>query len=221
MCRIIPHIHLTQIHRQKDEMFVGMLQSIWMGYCDEEDLDVLLRERNVDDGVVLFATKDRVREHNDRELDMLHHRPQPYNCIDSGQSQGDEQRFEERLVLKETMPVVLLANLDVENGICNGSQGRIVGFEPLKPEEEPKEPEEKNYKRDKVAYGVAMHKYRQVNQFKKTRNLFPIVEFSNGDTRVIRPDCSVFNVETMLKLDPVVGNFMQKVAAKARADASG
>lgn len=93
-------------------MFVGMLQSIRMGYCNEEDLDVLLRERNVDDGVVLFATKDRVREHNDRELDMLHHRPQVYDCVDSGQSRGDEQRFEDRLVLKETMPVVLLANVN-------------------------------------------------------------------------------------------------------------
>ncbi|KAF6808490.1 ATP-dependent dna helicase pif1 [Colletotrichum sojae] len=205
------YIHLTKIHRQKDKEFVEMLQHIRMGLCVDKELNVLLQQRNVEDGIFLFADKKAVKAHNGRELDKLKHRPQAYTCVDSGQSRGDDQRFEERLVLKEAMPVVLLANIDVEAGLCNGSQGKIVAFVPLKPEEEPSEPKKKNYKGDDLAYEIAMEKFHQVNAFKGRHKLYPEVQFSKGQTCVIRPECSVFNIE----------GFMKEVEEQARADASG
>jgi len=40
--------------------------------------------------------------------------------------------------LKEGMLVVLLVNLDINAGLVNGSQGKIVGFEKYSPEQLPK-----------------------------------------------------------------------------------
>lgn len=92
-------------------MFVGILQNIRMGHGNDEDLNILLQKRDVDDGVVLFPKKDQVKEHNDAELDKLKHKEHRYDSINIDNSGDDDQRFAKTLVLKKTMPVVLLSNV--------------------------------------------------------------------------------------------------------------
>ncbi|KAK1978739.1 hypothetical protein LZ30DRAFT_205789 [Colletotrichum cereale] len=63
------------------------------------------------------------------------------------------------------MPVILLANIDLEGKLCNGSQGTICAFEPISPENMPKVPQGRNYKKDPIGYLVAMKRYELTQRF--------------------------------------------------------
>ncbi|KAK4459302.1 hypothetical protein QBC42DRAFT_183694, partial [Cladorrhinum samala] len=43
----------------------------------------------------------------------------------------EEHRWERQLSLKKGVHFLLLMNLCLERGLCNGSQGRIIDFEPF------------------------------------------------------------------------------------------
>ena len=121
---------------------------------------------------------------------------------DNGRYQGREDgplkalqdhRFEERLELKINTLVILLVNLNIEAGLVNGAQGKVVGFQPYsqsggaQPQDQPSSylPE-------------ILGEYKEVRQqrlgsFVRTRSVkaWPIVKFNNGITQIIYAQCQL------------------------------
>ncbi|TEA21108.1 ATP-dependent DNA helicase pfh1 [Colletotrichum sidae] len=181
----------------KDQGFIRMLQNIRMGQVNEDDLDILLQNRPVLDGTVLFSHKDMVRKRNEEELYKIKNTARTYSSVDHQVPEydaDDKHRYEKHLNLKVDMPVILLSNIAVDEGLCNGSQGKLIGFETF-PEDELKSPNEKNYKNDHIGFQAACERYNQVQRYKTKQKYYPLVKFANGQTRVIIPDCHMWEME--------------------------
>lgn len=155
------HINLSKIHRQKDEVFIKILQKLRVGtVLTNEDRQLLLNHPcDVTNAVKLFPRRLEVKRINDTEFDRLNTQKHGYTCLDyfawnevhgNLQSKGIRNRFDDSLeALREHrleniveykvgMLVVLLVNLDITAGLVNGSQGRIIGFEQYDPAKLPK-----------------------------------------------------------------------------------
>ncbi|GKT66457.1 ATP-dependent DNA helicase PIF1 [Colletotrichum tofieldiae] len=74
-------------------------------------------------------------------------------------------RYSKRVELKVHMPVILLANIDLESGLCNGSQGIICGFVPSFRVVTPEEPQKRNYKKDPDGFRIATERYKRIEEF--------------------------------------------------------
>lgn len=118
-----------------------------MGY---KDGDVILH--NETKPVKLMPIKIAVKNINDLEMNKLEEEPIIYNCETkytvpqyaesnpSFKKPTDKQiehesnfiiknaLFDEKLVLKLGCQVMCIANIDIDNGICNGSTGKIIEF---------------------------------------------------------------------------------------------
>ncbi|KAF4828238.1 ATP-dependent DNA helicase pfh1 [Colletotrichum tropicale] len=190
----------------KDEGFVRTLQNIRMGRIDDGDLDILLKKRETGHGAYLFSRKINVENYNDSQFKNLKGIATEYLCVDHPEAHpdhDDKQRYRQKLSMK----------IAVEEGLCNGSQGKVVNFLPH-PQDEPKEPSKRNYRHDQLGYDIACARYHQIQKFKDKRYkqtresendfrevLYPEVMFSNGRRRVIGPDCSIFNIESVETAD--------------------
>ncbi|VBB81010.1 Putative DNA repair and recombination protein [Podospora comata] len=104
----------------------------------------------------------------------------------------DDHRFERKLSLKKGMRVVLLSNLDVEAGLYNGSQGKVVGFEPLTfPTYLGQVRGEYATLREKLISDFASAHAEEMRRYGLG---WPIVEFDNGHTETIYAECNVHAV---------------------------
>ncbi|RYP50182.1 hypothetical protein DL768_004238 [Monosporascus sp. mg162] len=97
------------------------------------------------------------------------------------------------------MLVVLLANLDLGKGLCNGSQGIVRGFERVDPATIPIPKSNIDGQSEHLACGDGGQlNEKQINLFIKDtgqrEKLYPIVQFHNGETRMIYPDCCIAEV---------------------------
>jgi ATP-dependent DNA helicase PIF1 len=100
--------------------------------------------------------------------------------------------------VKQGMLVVLLTNLDLASGLCNGSQGLIAGWERYDPK---KMPRARWGKSDEPSPGMkfmgdhALTKEIQVARFIEEDAMevrqWPVVRLLNGVVRTIYADCSV------------------------------
>lgn len=155
------HINLTNIHRQSDQVFIGILQKLRIGKpLTNADRQLLLDHPcDVKNAVKLFPTREEVRRINQTEFDRLVTAKRDYRCLDYfrwNEEHGNlrdkdrrspvdnslialrEHRLETKVEFKAGMLVVLLVNLDITNGLVNGSQGRVIGFEPYAESKLPK-----------------------------------------------------------------------------------
>ncbi|EXF83765.1 ATP-dependent DNA helicase PIF1 [Colletotrichum fioriniae PJ7] len=209
------YVHLREIHRQKDESFVSILQKCRLGKAlDASDISTLLHHpTEVENGARLYSKREEVDDRNDLSFEELPGRPRKYKCLDVykpsesdvGDSKSDhampsdvsrlrkDHRYASDLVLKRNMPVILLANIDLKATLVNGSQGVIDDFVPCDRLEPPTKPQKHNYEKDPEGYRRAMERYRHISRFIHTNiaDLLPSVKFSNGTKRVIGPDCTV------------------------------
>ncbi|CZT17901.1 uncharacterized protein RCC_03738 [Ramularia collo-cygni] len=114
-----------------------------------------------------------------------------------------QHRYQDELELKQGMKVLLVANLDQERGLVNGSSGKIIGFEEMT---DAKLPRAKRKANDTSLDGEPLitHKHKRyaqerVREFKyqsKESQLWPIVRFTNGVERVIYAHCSITELGT-------------------------
>jgi ATP-dependent DNA helicase PIF1 len=130
-----------------------------------------------------------------------------------------EHRFDECVELKLGMLVVLLTNLDLSAGLCNGSQGIICGWEPYDRNNLPKavnngnkqdvEPGKRingdraEMKEDmirqfikgqpgyRVVGGGGNGGQQQQQQHVEQKKAWPMVQFHNGQRRTIYAECSI------------------------------
>ncbi len=151
-------VELGTVFRQKDDVFVSLLDQLRRGECPPSSLALLrtCAERDLDslaeaDGIrptSLLTHKKEVDEMNARELGRLAGQAVAYNAKDSSASSGGgtlgsthlEQLASScparaRLELKIGAQVILLRNLNVATGLANGSRGVVVRFgaSPQKP----------------------------------------------------------------------------------------
>ncbi|CAN8103227.1 unnamed protein product [Discula destructiva] len=204
------HVHLKTIHRQHDDKFVSMLQKCRLGDpFTEEEVDLLMNHEAESTGAVeLYSTRDEVRAVNEREFKRLSTPPRTFKCHDTfvwqkkhhpqlarkaeRSPQGwltclEEHSLDRQVELKEGMRVVLLINIDLDRGLCNGSQGTIVGWDPAA------RLSASAAKRNGAA-GYGELKREQIAAFedKAVRPvMWPRVRFTSGEERIIGPECMI------------------------------
>lgn len=221
------HVHLRKIHRQSDEVFIKILQKCRMGErLSREDSDLLMDHKcMVHHATKLYATRNEVNEVNTREFNRLNGQKHVFWCLDEFKWQQErhphfarkgardprgsrppgpllelsDHRFADCVELKRGMLVVLLVNLDLEAGLCNGSQGIICGFEPYSPDTLPRARKDKHdIPINEIRGDLAHLKATQIKQFitdpTVTNKVWPVVRFHNGLRKIIYAESSIAEI---------------------------
>ncbi|KAK3989365.1 putative DNA repair and recombination protein [Cladorrhinum sp. PSN332] len=211
-------IYLKAIHRQRDPIFISLLQKCRLGIpFSENDIIALTAPKpgiSPGEAVKLFPLRADVRRTNHMAfqkleppsitfecLDHFHgrkkHRFQYDKRLDDGTLEClDQHRFERELRLIKGMRILLLANLDLKRGLCNGSQGIIAGFEDFNRENIPTR-RNGNLKGEHIEIREKLIRYfawAHESELRQNGFGWPIVKFDNGLTRTIYPDCTVNEV---------------------------
>jgi ATP-dependent DNA helicase PIF1 len=241
-CKFV-HVNLTNIHRQSDRVFIEILQKLRIGKpLSPADRALLIDHPcDVKNAAKLFSTREEVRRVNQTEFDRLRTAKRDYTCLDYfswNEQHGNlrnkglrsphdnslealrEHKLDRLVEFKAGMLVVLLINLDITNGLVNGSQGRVIGFEPYAVSKLPKAalrdgdrffPEVPTKAKSKFRLpgedtsdaapaGELRGEYAplreaQIQDFllqaKNLHKMWPVVEFDNGVRRTIYADCQI------------------------------
>jgi ATP-dependent DNA helicase PIF1 len=144
-------VYLTEIVRQKDIVFQTFLNSVRMGIVDDFVLRILEERKNAvmenKYGIIptyIYTTRNDVSQHNDRELDTLASSGveffeynaeifiQPFTKRPDIVEDRINRDFNgvQSLQICVNAQVMLLKNLDLSQGLANGSRGIIVRFDP-------------------------------------------------------------------------------------------
>ncbi|RYP76890.1 hypothetical protein DL771_001443 [Monosporascus sp. 5C6A] len=218
------HVQLNTIHRQSDEAFIRILQKCRIGeQLAQAETELLMNHScMVHHATKLFATREEVNRVNKTEFERLNGQNHTYWCLDNffwqqdkhphlqrkgirkpkgPQSEGplralDDHRFAECVELKRGMLVVLLVNLGLRSGLCNGSQGIVCGFERNDPKKLPQAKTIKDKEPENRIFGDrAPIKEEQIKLFIQDAGarykVWPVVKFHNGQTRTIYAECSI------------------------------
>ncbi|KAK8019359.1 hypothetical protein PG990_004497 [Apiospora arundinis] len=213
-CRFV-HINLKEIHRQKVGKFTEILNKCRIGLAlTESDKQLLINhECQVTNATKLFATREEVAQVNQQQFKKLISLEHTFWTRDTFRWQEkhphlrwkgdrkeigpanrrplqalDDHRFDQCVKLKQGMLVVLLVNLNLSQGLCNGSQGILnVGRTTrCSPQD------------GSVIYGDYAHiKEAEIKSYIETEGpaitfqVWPKVRFHNGQTRVIHAECSI------------------------------
>ncbi|KAK3995160.1 P-loop containing nucleoside triphosphate hydrolase protein [Cladorrhinum sp. PSN332] len=213
------NIVLKKIHRQSDEQFVSLLQKCRRGIKFETHEIALLEadKPSIDDRVIkLFPDKKTVRIINKEAFEKIDAEPVFYPCLDKFFKVNDahdpdgrfscvirddseksgtlmalrDHRWDPKLYLKEGMRVMLLHNLDIEDGLCNGTQGEVCGFEA-------------RHENGLAANLGAVYSEARGNLTRWFADIcrasddflgWPVVRFDNGKMRTIYPECTVTEI---------------------------
>ena len=227
------HVHLKTIHRQSDPAFIRLLQKCRIGdQLYPSEIDLLMDHKcQVHHATKLYATRDEVNRTNQAAFDKLTGLKHSYWCRDTfvwqerkhphlswkgaRKSHGprgqrplealNDHRFGERVEIKPGMLVVLLANIDLQSGLCNGSQGIVCGFVNYAPKAHPRanganpRPGEEEARKEQDGprtYGDHSGlQEREIQGFISgpgaTFRKWPVVKFHNGIKRTIYAECSI------------------------------
>jgi ATP-dependent DNA helicase PIF1 len=203
------YLPLRQVHRQADPAFLALLDKLRHGNPFKQSETDLLRNHPCDtkNAVQLVSKKSQALAINDNHFRSSEFRGKQsvrYRCEDDFIWKKDlhpeladvnqnlkaallKHAYQETVNLKIDQPVILQRNLDVENGLVNGSQGIIVDFV---------SPDEAQQPLDNATYGGDTWQLRRnrVEDFILGQGSLslPLVKFNNVDTPVvIFPDCNV------------------------------
>jgi DNA replication protein DnaC len=212
------HVNLTTIHRQRDRKFIDILEKCRMGRkLTEKDSHLLLNHKtNVANAVRLFPTRNEVRMINTTEFNKIPHQKRIFKCFDHFSQRENhphlnwkhtrdhdgsltalkEHKFESQIELKESMLVVLQVNISIEEGLVNGSQGVIVGWETYDPSKMPTHVDRDSKAPQPMLPILGDHailREENIKHFMEQAAVkeWPIVNFDNGVQRTIFADCVV------------------------------
>ncbi|KAK8124774.1 aaa ATPase [Apiospora kogelbergensis] len=210
------HVNLKQIHRQNDLKFIQILNKCRIGEALRERDKRLLMDHpcQVHNATKLFATRKEVADENRKRFVQLRSEIHHYwthdtfrwqqekhpNLVKNRVRKGigppkhgplkelDGHRFDEYVELRTGMLVMLLINLNLSQGLCNGSQA-AEGGQTWGNDEMPS-PDES------LIYGdYANIKEREIKSFIEGPGIkyrkWPVVRFHNGIRRLIHAECSI------------------------------
>lgn len=146
------HVNLQEIHRQKDEYFIRMLQKCRLGipFLPQETETLMDHPCDVQKATKLLCTRNEVAMVNRENFNRLKTPKLEYHALDGFIARQEvhaelpqyrdrlsdgtlvacrDQRLEPHVTLRGGMLVILQINLDIKGGLVNGSQGIICGFE--------------------------------------------------------------------------------------------
>ncbi|KAL6435605.1 hypothetical protein ACFW04_005507 [Cataglyphis niger] len=132
------NFELQTVHRQKDEAFVKVLNSIRIGRVTD-DIENTLKEtakQHIEsNGVLATRLCSHVKEAdeiNEFQLNELKGETKIYTALDSDNSMTnmlDQQLpVPGKLVLKVGAQVMLLKNININSGLVNGARGVVINF---------------------------------------------------------------------------------------------
>uniref|UniRef100_A0A6C0JFQ3 AAA+ ATPase domain-containing protein n=1 Tax=viral metagenome TaxID=1070528 RepID=A0A6C0JFQ3_9ZZZZ len=150
-------IELDKVFRQSDPSYIQILSQVRSGKLTTSSVDILNRyvgrqiPTNTDiKPTIILPTRAKVESINKKSIDSISETPHIYrkkgcSVTDTGcnnddtlfsTSQKDKEieylmksiNSEDTLFLKRGAQVMCVANLDIENGIVNGSQGVVIDF---------------------------------------------------------------------------------------------
>ncbi|KAK1237091.1 hypothetical protein MKX07_005970 [Trichoderma sp. CBMAI-0711] len=207
------YVHLNTIFRQNDPEFINLLEKLRLGLqLNDADIGLLTRPKDAigRNAPRLYARREDVRRLNDFEFGRLNAIEQVYKCVDifmwNQEGHPELEKMNERMAdgslkelkdhrlevevrLKRGMQVFLQHNLDLGNGLYNGSQGKIVDFRPFSSQL----PRFSIHNEDLPVYlphyGIAEDVLGQFMKNCRETEGWPVVQFHNGDTRTIYPVC--------------------------------
>lgn len=139
------HIIYDKIFRQNDTNFQNILNQIRVGKLDENSKNILqnLAEKPNLKGVELYPIKSLVNNINKTQYSKLNNNEycfnisiknncantiKPLNIQNEIKNLIQTSSWEDKIYLKKNSMVMCTSNIDVANGICNGSQGEILDF---------------------------------------------------------------------------------------------
>ena len=136
-------VELTEVFRQADPAHVSLLHRVRTGQADGEVAAAIERCRRplrTDDGVLpttLYPRRNDVRAENLHHFAKLPGAERMYTAVDTSGGGGGDAWFGtldrdlqayQHLRLKLDAQVMLLTNVSLRKGLCNGSRGVVVGF---------------------------------------------------------------------------------------------
>ncbi|XP_076241392.1 pif1 DNA helicase [Calliopsis andreniformis] len=132
------NFELQQVHRQKDPIFVKILNNIRIGRVTDdiaETLKATAKQKIENDGILATRLCSHVNEAediNEIQLNELKGESKVYTAQDSDQSMtatlNQQLTVPDKLVLKIGAQVMLLKNINVSNGLVNGARGVVIKF---------------------------------------------------------------------------------------------
>ncbi|KAL8306301.1 hypothetical protein RB597_003152 [Gaeumannomyces tritici] len=178
-----------------------------------------------ENAVELYCTNNEVDLVNQREYDRLKTEEYTYKCVDKiyglnpsnkrhrdllhlarleveTSDQGHEtlhelrdHRYDKEVCLREGMVVCLLVNISIPDGLVNGSQGVICGFERVTIANTPRDAMPNN---SILGTTLFLGDHDVVREFETRRFIkglekiwWPVVQFHNGKRRTIIADCTI------------------------------
>ena len=201
--------NLTTTHRQKDPVFIDILNTLRTGRAlSKEQVALLSVGRMPAEGAIeLSAVKREVARKNRLGFEAIRGVVvRAYRCQDhadikehhpelAGKKAEDsagnlvgcqDHRFPPILETKYGMPVILLSNIDPARGLVNGSQGRIVGYSGQKAAFAASWRE----KQRRGAWGVLEEAEIAAWAAKQGKDFqLPVVVFENRVKQVVMPEC--------------------------------
>jgi len=171
-------------------------------------------DHDTENAVKLFSTREEVCRTNEVEFNRLTSRKFSYYTIDNFQwnpnhdhiqSKGfrypdgtlralAEHRFDPQVHLKAGMFAVLLVNLNLQEGLVNGSQGVVRGFTPFREGDV-----DKIIMKARVGDGdpYAHFMENDVREFmgQAPQKQWPVVQFDNDQIILIFCDCTINELE--------------------------
>lgn len=140
------NVVLKHVWRQRDPTFINILNELRFGKVNDSTFQ-MLRQCNrplssIGDGILptkLYPFRRAVDSENQRFFRKLEGQIRDYQCINFASSERAKPYLARLndigvpsvLETKPRMQVMLKTNLDIKNGLCNGSRGVILGYRPF------------------------------------------------------------------------------------------
>lgn len=128
----IKFIELETVYRQKDEVFLNILNKIRNNSIEDDDLEILnkrvLKPKNEDYLVYLTTINKKAKEINDEKLKALNKKILEFDYDVSGEFEREYFPADTVLFLSEDAQVMFLNN-DLHGRWVNGTVGKVIGFE--------------------------------------------------------------------------------------------
>ncbi|KAF1769571.1 hypothetical protein GCK72_001388 [Caenorhabditis remanei] len=127
-------IVLKNVKRQNDNLFVKILNLVRMGKCDQKSADLLKQSSKNEFASHVIPTRlcthsedaDRI---NQQSLNETKGEQKIFHAYDDNEFDSKIRTLAvKKLILKVGSQVMLIKNLDVNKGLCNGSRGFVEKF---------------------------------------------------------------------------------------------